>query len=151
VSVVTFWLGENEFAFDLADVVEMTLAQDLTHLPGTTPRVAGVTTWRGRTIPVIDLRALLKLEDSPPDVKKRLLVLDRPGPFAVLVERPGRILAAGETSPVAADDEEGARSLMVSLARTDQGLVRILDPARLVGDDQDLLAGGPRSAGEPAR
>ena len=129
MSVVTFWLGSEEYGFPVTEVVEMTPAASVTRVPGAPPRVAGITTWRGRTIPVLDLRAHLKLEDSPPDVKSRLLVLDRPGPFAVLVERPGRILTTGEIRPVEspARGSEDAFTLM----QTEDGLVRVLDPLGL--------------------
>ena len=106
-----------------------------------------MTDWRGQTLPVVDLRAHLKLPDSPPDVKNRLLVLDRPGLFAVLVERPGRILATRATHSVETPGEEPDDS--IRLVRTDGGLVRILDPTRLFGEtegnagDRSPAATGP--------
>lgn len=138
MSVVTFWLGEQEYAFEVTDVVEMTAHPLVTRVPGAPARFAGVTNWRGKTIPVLDLRTHLKLPDRPPDVKRRILVLDRPGPFAVLVERPGRILAASATRPYGAtttDPDDPIR-----LVRAESGLVRILDPIRLFAD----------AAGDPA-
>jgi chemotaxis signal transduction protein len=149
MSLVTFWLGDQEYAFEVTDVVEMTASPLVTRVPGAPARFAGVTNWRGRTIPVLNLRARLKLPDRPPDVKKRILVLDRPGPFGVLVERPGRILAASATHPYGAtmtkpDDP-------IRLVRAEDGLVRILDPIRLFADPAGAPADrAPGSVGPAA-
>jgi purine-binding chemotaxis protein CheW len=142
--LVTFWLGAQEFAFDVFDVVEMKPVAHLTRLPGAPARVAGVTAWRGKTIPVIALGALLKLAGGAPDVKKRLLVLARPGAFAVLVDRPGRILAPERLVPVEVSPADREAKEIMALARTDRGLLRLLDPSLVIG-------GGPPLAPAPSR
>lgn len=144
--LVTFWLESNEYAFDVDDVIEMTPVSLMTRLPGASDRVAGVTAWRGKTIPVIELGSILKLTDRSPDVKKKLLVLGRPGPFSVLIDRPGRILQADRAGPVSMSSSPDESREVMELYRTDLGLLRVLDPVRLIGSGQDLLARSPQAS-----
>jgi chemotaxis signal transduction protein len=143
---VTFWLADTEYAFDVSDVVEMVPVPSVTPVPGVVERVAGVTNWRGRTIPVLDLRTLLKVEDRAPDVKKRLLVLSRPGPWGALIERPGRIVPASASEPVDSSRPETDRDAVARprLVRTEEGLVQVLDAAQLIGNGPDRVRGESR-------
>ncbi len=142
-SLVTFWLSGSEFAVDVSDVIELTSVFGMTPVPRTASRLAGVTTWRGRTIPVIDPGALLKLEDGPPDVMKRLLVLARPEPFGVLIDRPGRIVPPSGSTPVevAGSDSDREGLGRPRLVRADGALVQVLEAERLLGDRWTLVAG----------
>lgn len=141
-SLVTFWLGDTEYGFDVSDVVEMVAATSVTPVPGTGASVVGVANWRGKTVPVLDLGALLKVEHRSPDVKKRLLVLKHPGPWSVLVERPGRIVAPGAWEPVdAARSETGRETVRPRLVRTAEGVVQVLDAARLLGGGRERTNG----------
>ena len=145
-SVVTYrWEGE-EWAFELSDVVEVVGARPVTPVPGMDPRVLGIVTWRGRTLPVVVPRAL---KDSPgaPDLKKRLLVLRRPGTFAVPVDEPGRVIDAGQAEVVdLPKGSDGASSDGLRLLRLEGRLVRVLDPRSLVGSGSALASSPTPSA-----
>lgn len=54
--LVTFQLGDREYATPLADVREVVRLQGLTDLPGMAPPLAGVLDLRGAALPVLDLR-----------------------------------------------------------------------------------------------
>ncbi|MFN8179497.1 MAG: chemotaxis protein CheW [bacterium] len=130
--IVSFrWDGE-EWAFDAADVIEMIGARTVTRVPGTAPRILGIVTWRGRTLPVLLPRALKEPPVST-DLKKRLLVLRRPGAFAVPVDEPGRVIDASAAESIEwASIEAGARPSGLRLLRLEERLVRVLDPKVLV-------------------
>jgi chemotaxis signal transduction protein len=144
-TLVTFlWEGEN-WAFDLADVVEVVGTRHVTPLPGAHPRLLGIVTWRGRTLPVFAPGAL-KDSPVPPDLKRRLLVLRRPGPFAVPVDEPGRVVDAAAAERVDLREDGPADGLR--LLRVDGRLVRLLDPRAIVA-----TGGAPtdRREGTPGR
>ena len=84
--LVTFRVGDAHYGLDVSDVVEVAATGEITPVPGTSERVAGVASWRGRTIPVLLLPEDLKREAVGPDQKCRLLVLSQPGAFAIRVE-----------------------------------------------------------------
>jgi chemotaxis signal transduction protein len=85
-TLVTFWIETKLFALDVLDVQEVTPVLEVTPLPGAPRSVAGVVTWRGASVPVLDLRE----QDSSPDpsgVRGPIVVLRRPERFGVLVDR----------------------------------------------------------------
>ena len=131
---MTFWLGDTEFGIDVADVVEVAPEPPVTPVPRTAGVVRGVANWRGKPIAVLDLGALLKRSDPPPDVKGKLLVLRRPAPWGLLVERPGRI-----AEPVAGDAAEVDPATGAEVVRTEGGLVHVLDAVQLLGSGRDLV------------
>jgi chemotaxis-related protein WspB len=50
-----FELGSDRYAIDTSDVVEVLARAPLKALPGTPPWVSGLCSYRGHTVPVIDL------------------------------------------------------------------------------------------------
>jgi len=135
---VTFWLGTEEYAFDVDHVVEIMRLSHLTPVPGASDELAGVINWRGRTIPVLELAARLKRPASSPDERRgRLLVLRTPAPFAVRVDRAGELISSSVATPI-----EGVAELAkenIRLVQLPRGVLRILDPASLVGAGARLM------------
>ena len=54
--LVTFVLGEREYATPLSSIREVVRLEGLADLPGMTPPLAGVLDLRGSALPVLDLR-----------------------------------------------------------------------------------------------
>jgi chemotaxis signal transduction protein len=132
---VTFrWDGEV-WALDVDDVIEIVAARPVTRWPAASRRLLGLVAWRGRTLPVVVPRAL-KNGLPGPDVKKRLLVLGRPAPFAVPLDEAGRVAVA---DPPAAGESENAP------VRVDGSLVTLIDPEDLLANESSLVA--PPAAG----
>lgn len=136
---VTFTLDGTRYALAIADVVEVTAAVPVTPVPGTADRLVGVTAWRGKTIPVLDPRARLKQGARTPDVMSRILVVGRPSPFGVLIGDPGRVVRASDLRPLDPGDPETPGVPGVTLARTADGVVRVLDPETVLGDVRTLV------------
>jgi chemotaxis signal transduction protein len=145
VALVTFRVADATYGVDVRDVVELSTSGQVTPVPGTSDRVAGVTSWRGRTLAVLRLASDLKREAAAPDQRCRLLVLRSPAPFALRVDAPGQILR--DWSPVEGDEARSETGETCLLARAGESLVRVIDPRRLAGDARSLLAGaGPGEA-----
>lgn len=136
--LVTFTRDGVRYAFEVPDVIEVTALVPVTPVPRTGPRLLGVTSWRGRTIPVVDPRGHLKREAAKPDVKSRILVVGRPSPFGVAIDEPGRLLRSPDRHPVESVGREGPAAPGVRLVRTAEGLVRVLDPEAVLGDVRTL-------------
>lgn len=68
-------LGAGRFAVDLASVAEVGRAPAVTRVPGLPIWLAGVANWRGRILPVLDLRTLLGADAVALDAAGRLIVL----------------------------------------------------------------------------
>jgi chemotaxis signal transduction protein len=68
-------LGGGRFAVELSSVAEVGRAPGITRVPGLPPWLAGVANWRGRILPVLDIRGLLGADSAALDNSARLLVL----------------------------------------------------------------------------
>lgn len=63
------------YAVDMANVAEVVPVPVLTRIPGGPTWLSGVVNWRGRVLPVIDLRPLVGAALSPLPTSARLVVL----------------------------------------------------------------------------
>jgi chemotaxis signal transduction protein len=91
---VVLRLGASRYAVDMADVAEVAQLPRVTRVPRSAAWLLGVANWRGRVLPVLDLRPLLATDPTPlpapPTVTGEAAALvtgqvsDRTGPLAVL-------------------------------------------------------------------
>lgn len=70
-------LGSSRYAIDMTDVAEVAMVPGVTRIPGSGPWLMGVANWRGRMLPVLDLRPLLEAAALPLASSARLVVLSR--------------------------------------------------------------------------
>jgi purine-binding chemotaxis protein CheW len=75
VGVVEFRLGGDRYCLGIDAVTEIVDAE-VTPLPNTPARVAGVTDLRGQTARVLDPRAVFDVGDPGPDSGERVVMLD---------------------------------------------------------------------------
>jgi chemotaxis signal transduction protein len=125
-------LGASRFAVPMADVAEVTPVPGVTRIPGTPAWLAGVANWRGRVLPVLDLRPLLSAATVPLATSARLVVLTRDGVVAgVLAEAvPGvhdASLGETELEPAPPTLTADARLLVAGQVSDRSGPVAVLD------------------------
>lgn len=127
--LVTFVLGERDYATPLASIREVVRLEGLADLPGMRPPLAGVLDLRGTALPVLDLR-LGANADSRGDV----LVLESNGPdnlVGVAVDRVQAVVAESDlTASGTATDE--LPSYVVEVLRGARGPVFLVDLKRMV-------------------
>jgi chemotaxis signal transduction protein len=127
-------LGSGRFAVSLASVAEVGRVPGVTRIPGGPDWLAGVANWRGRLMPVLDLRGLLGGERTPFTSSARLVVLVDDGISAALVvdavEGTGSLGARVDEFP-AAFAGPGAELLCGQVPR-DDGPVAVIDPAAVL-------------------
>ncbi|MCA3006623.1 MAG: chemotaxis protein CheW [Planctomycetaceae bacterium] len=76
LQLVTFGLGEEEFAVDILAVQEINRMMALTRVPQSPPEVEGVINLRGKIIPVIDLRKRFALAANEHSEQSRIIVVE---------------------------------------------------------------------------
>ncbi|MBV9098630.1 MAG: purine-binding chemotaxis protein CheW [Frankiaceae bacterium] len=127
-------LGAGRFAVALDSVAEVGRVPAVTRIPGGPDWLAGVANWRGRLMPVLDLRGLLGADRTPFASSARLVVLVDDGVSAGLVveavEGTGSLGAEIDEFP-AAFAGPGAELLHGQVPR-DDGPVAVLDPAAVL-------------------
>ncbi|HEY0476532.1 MAG TPA: chemotaxis protein CheW [Kofleriaceae bacterium] len=75
-SYITFKLGDELFAIDVARVREVLDLSEITRVPTAPPYMRGVVNVRGSAVPVVDLRRKFGLPAVPDTVNTRIVVLE---------------------------------------------------------------------------
>lgn len=96
-TIVTFWIDEALFGLDVCDVQEVTPVLAITRVPGTSSRLAGLVTWRGATIPVMDLHANAEQYRRISSREGRVLLVKKPEKFGILIDRAQGVHARAES------------------------------------------------------
>ncbi|MBA4252322.1 MAG: chemotaxis protein CheW, partial [Chlorobiaceae bacterium] len=79
LQLVSFKLGEEEYGVDILKVHEINHVTQLTKVPNAPNFVDGVINLRGKVIPVIDFRTLLRLNKREHDKDTRIIVVEISG------------------------------------------------------------------------
>ena len=75
-SYITFKLGDELFAIDVARVREVLDLSEITRVPTAPPYVRGVVNVRGSAVPVVDLRLKFGLPSTTDTVDTRIVVIE---------------------------------------------------------------------------
>jgi len=89
VELLTFRLAKEEYAFRVDEVQEIIKPQRITGIPRSRPYLVGITSLRGKIIPVIDLKAMMSLRGGCDDERRQkiLILKGTRGPLGVLIDR----------------------------------------------------------------
>ena len=74
VEYLAFYLAGEAYAVPIAHIAEILKPLPITEVPRAPRNVMGVMSVRGKLVTVIDLRRRLKLAESPPDARTRILL-----------------------------------------------------------------------------
>lgn len=140
-------LGGGRFAVDLSSVAEVGRAPRVTRVPGLPGWLAGVANWRGRILPVLDLRTLLGAEATPLDGRARLLVLSHGslvvGMIADAVD--GTTMLGSDVAAFPPASGPAGSALLSGQVPRDDGPIAVLDVAAVLRL-RDTLPRGRRTA-----
>jgi chemotaxis signal transduction protein len=125
--LVTFVLGEREYATPLSVIREVVRLEGLADLPGMTPPLAGVLDLRGTALPVLDLRSGAAREGRG-DV---LVMEGADSPVGVAVDRVSAVVAEEELGQAGAAGDE-LPSYVQQVLRGQSGPVFLVDLPAMV-------------------
>ncbi|MBK1720691.1 chemotaxis protein CheW [Thiocystis violacea] len=148
---VTFLIGAEVFAVDMAPVQEIIRVPEVVRVPLAPPSLEGLANLRGKVLPIISLRHLFGLEERDKDDTSRALVIDIGQPLGFVVDRvasvvgvePSKIEAVGSISSTVDTD------LLSGLIKDVGGhtMIMVLDFAQLIGREFAEIARLETSAG----
>ena len=96
--MLRFALAGERFLTPLRSVREVASLDSITSVPGLPFRFAGLTTFRGDIVPVVDVRGLLGLPEHRPDHAENVLIIESDGaPAAIWVDRMQGLVAVDTT------------------------------------------------------
>ena len=76
LQLVSFFLGDEEYAIDVLKVQGIDRVSEITRVPRAPDFVQGVINLRGKIVPIIDLRSRIGLPPKEADRNSRVIVVD---------------------------------------------------------------------------
>lgn len=149
VQLVTFRLGDEEYAVDVAQVQEIVRLVAITPVPRAPEHVEGVINLRGRIVPVVDLAVRLGLPKRERSASSRI-VITQVGERTVgmLVDAVSEVLRLSTSAIEAAPDLLKAslsHDFFTGVGKIEERLLILLDLPRVLSrEDEVALAGLPQ-------
>jgi purine-binding chemotaxis protein CheW len=144
IEVVVFKLEEEDYAFRVSDVEELLRPHKVTSVPMTNQYLLGITSVRGRIVPVVDMERRLTGRSGRPRLgKSKILILRGPkGPLGVLVGARMEFvrLSAGKVVGPPAHLQKPASEYIEGVVEHEKRFVSILDAEGLLDFNTTLEA-----------
>jgi len=149
-SYLTFKLGSELFAIDVARVREVLDLSEITQVPTAPAYMRGVVNVRGSAVPVVDLRRKFGLPPAADTVNTRIVVLE--------LEVDGQLVVVGGLADSVHEVLELERAqihepprvamrwradMIEGLGKKAEQFIIVLDIGRVFATDEALLAGPP--------
>jgi purine-binding chemotaxis protein CheW len=148
LQLVVFSLGEEEYALPITHVQEIIRYTEPRGVASQTPWIKGVISLRGKIVPVYDLASRLGLQTST-EAYKIVIVESGDDMAGVIVGEVEEVLTV-TTADLDEVPAAGAACIQ-AIAKVDDRLVVLLDPAGILADDLETAPAGvaaPTAAGE---
>lgn len=132
INIISFFLAADEYAFEVADAVEVLRPRQVTEVPRTPDWIKGILSVRGEMVPVVDLRMRLGLGASESRPSSRILVVAIEDLKAgLMVDRLSGVKEIPRS--LVGPPEEGPDALFVKgIINTGERAIRLLDASALV-------------------
>jgi purine-binding chemotaxis protein CheW len=148
LQLVVFSLGEEEYALPITHVQEIIRYTEPRGVASQTPWIKGVISLRGKIVPVYDLGSRLGLQTST-EAYKIVIVESGDDMAGVIVGEVEEVLTV-TTADLDEVPAAGAACIQ-AIAKVDDRLVVLLDPAGILADDLETAPAGvaaPTAAAE---
>jgi purine-binding chemotaxis protein CheW len=135
IEMLSFLLGKEAYAVFVEEVREVLKVRDLTHVPNAPGYVLGITSLRGKMLPVMDLGTRLGLTRAERDEKARIIVVN-PDEESVglMVDRvTGVIRILPEAIKPAPENVEQGTEFLRGIVRHGDKLYIVLDLKKTAG------------------
>lgn len=139
LQLVTFHLGEEEFAIDILNIQGINRMVEVTRVPNAPSYVEGIINLRGSVLPIIDLRKRLGLPAKDYDKNTRFIVVEISSKvIGFIVDNVNEVLRINEdvTEPpppmLAGIDAE----YITAVGKLEGRLLILLDLERVLSDEQ---------------
>jgi purine-binding chemotaxis protein CheW len=133
---VTFVVGDEIFAVDMAPVQEIIRVPDVVQVPMAPSTLEGLANLRGKVLPIFSLRRIFGQDERAHDDATRALVVDLGQPLGFVVDRVVSVIGVEPSSIDRTDALEGTvdTELLAGIIKNVGGhaMIMILDFARLI-------------------
>ncbi len=99
VEFLVFRLSDEHYAFKLSDLQEVMKDQIVTFVPKMPSFIVGITSLRGKIIPVMDLNARLSIKDGSQKSKRQIAIIKgEKGPIGLIIDEVDGVRRIEETN-----------------------------------------------------
>jgi len=140
MQLVTFKLGNEEYAVDILKVHEINRMKEITRVPNTPAYVEGVINLRGKVIPVVNLRSKFSLTERENDIQSRIMIMDIQGiTMGLVVDAVSEVLRipSNIVEPTPQMASNISTEYIKGIAKLEDRLIILLDMDMLVGKVDD--------------
>lgn len=140
LQLVTFRLGNEDYAVNILKVQEINRMKEITRVPNTPQYVEGVINLRGKVIPVINLRSKFGLTDKDSDTQSRIMIMDIQGvTMGLVVDAVSEVLRipANIVEPTPPMASNISTEYIKGIAKLEDRLIILLDMDMLVGKAEE--------------
>ncbi len=132
--IISFFLGVDEYAFEVADAVEVLRPREITEVPRTPAFIKGILSVRGEMVPVMDLKQRLNAGSANGRAGRILItaVEDLKAGFVVDKLSGVKEVPASSLGPANDAPEDPAAGFLKGVIRVKDVVIRLLDAARLL-------------------
>lgn len=134
VKIVVFAIGDARYGVEITSVREIVSPEKVTMVPGAPAQVIGITSLRGRLMPVVCLASCLGIHEPPAKRGGRIIVVERDKEIVGL-----KVSSVTDVVSVSREDImpmpdglEDQHQKAKGLARIDAGLVTLIDICRVI-------------------
>lgn len=139
VQLLTFKLDDQEYALDIANVVQVVRIVALTRPPKAPDYVEGLFNLRGKVIPVINVRKRYALPTKPHDLDTQLLIAKANGRMmAITVDAVSEVLTLPVDSIEPPEAIGPEMEYLSAVGKVGDRLILILDPNTLMTNTAGL-------------
>jgi len=150
---VTFVVGEEVFAVDLAPVQEIIRVPEVVGVPMAPASLEGLANLRGKILPIISLRRIFGFAERPYDDSTRAVVIDLGQPLGFIVDRVASVVSVDRSHIESPNSIKSTvdTELLSGLLKDVGGhkMIMVLDFARLIASQ--FAAAGRTAAADAGR
>lgn len=136
LQLVTFKLGDEQFAVDILKVQEINRMKAVTKMPNSPYHVEGVVNLRGKVIPIVNLRKKIGLAEKEYDEHSRIMIMDIQGvTVGLIVDAVDEVLRipASIVEPSPTVNMGISADLIRGIAKLEDRLIVLIDLKSLFG------------------
>ena len=135
--LVTFNLGNEEYAVDILKVQEINRMIEITSIPNARSYVEGVINLRGKVIPIINLRKRFGLDSKELNSHSRIIVVDIGTSIGLIVDSVSEVLRLSSDTvepPPPMTAGNGSAEYIKGVGKLPDRLLILLDIEKLLGN-----------------
>lgn len=137
---VTFTLDDEEYGIDVLLVQEIIRYHKPTKVPNANAVISGVINFRGKVIPLIDMRAKFNMVTKEYDNFTVIIVLEIKGKtIGIIVDRVSDIVSLSQNNIQTADDDfihDLKAEFLKGMGKFDNRLILLLEPDKILSFEE---------------